>query len=283
MSVRRRDAMHFDRGQALADERGMTLIEIMVASISLVILGSLSYGIVHTAIITQTEAQSITDRHGAARLAVQRIKRELTMAFVSLHQAEDQRTQTVFEGERDSLTFNTKAHEPLSRNSRQSDQLEVGYTVRSIQKRNGSTVDALVRRVKYHIDDRPGEGGREEILAEGVRKLEFEYYDEFREDWTDEWEVRIEDAVEMRQRLKEVQAVRDQLEDLRDDESSGVAGVAVAAAGEEEVDDAEFELLDGMFLPSRVRVRITLDDEDRNYEVVVEVQVEIPMTEPLWY
>ena len=42
------------------------------------------------------------------------------------------------------------------------------------------------------------------------------------------------------------------------------------------------DLLDDLFLPVRVRIRLVLiDDTDREY--VLETQAEVPMKEPLWY
>ena len=204
------------------------------------------------------------------------------MAFVSLHQAEDKRTVTLFDGKANEITFNTAAHEPLTRNARQSDQLEVGYSVESVTLEDGARADALVRRVKFHIDDDPGDGGREEVLVEGVKRLELAYFDEVREDWQDEWEVRIDDATEMRERLRQVQAVRDKVADVANDEATGIAGAVVAGEADKAVDSAEQELMDGLFLPARVRIRLTLTDA-WGQDIVMESQVEIPMTEPLWF
>jgi hypothetical protein len=138
--------------------------------------------------------------------------------------------------------------------------------------------------VKYHIDDRPGRGGREELLVAGVKELELEYYDKFREDWRNDWDVEVEDAEEMRLKLKQLNSVREQAEGVRDDEQAGIAGVVVADQVEGQVDEAQLELMEGMFLPSRVRIRLVMEDpEDAQEEHVLETQVEITMVEPLWY
>jgi len=262
--------------------RGLTLIEVMVASAVLGIMGTLAFGVLMTTISTQDDSLEVQQRYHSGRIALERMRRELTMAFVSLHQGEDKRTITLFEGKRDRITFDTAAHEPLTRNAHQSDQLEVAYYVKSMTLEDGERTDALVRRVKFHIDDNPGEGGREEVLVEGVHKLELEYFDEAREDWEDDWEVRIDDAMEMRERLRQVQAMRDKVEDVANDEATGAAGTIIAAEAEKTIDGAEEELMDGLFLPARVRIRLTLYDA-LGKDVVMEAQVEIPMTEPLWF
>ena len=266
-----------------AAQRGLTLIEV---SMALAIIGTLSYGALDATITTQEEALLIQERFHGARITLDRMKRELTMAFVSLHQADDKRTITIFEGERNKIVFDTAAYEPLERDAHQSDQLELAYYVKRVTSRFGDRVDALVRRVKYHIDDQPGEGGREEVVVEGVTKLELEYYDPIREDWRDDWEVRVDDAVEMRTKLKQIQEVRDKIEDVVNNEDNDLATAAVAAtAGAEaskEVDKVADDVMDGMFLPARVRIRLTFEDSDGD-PVSIETQVEIPMTEPLWY
>lgn len=262
--------------------RGLTLIEVLVAVAVLALTFTLAFGVMMTTIETQNESLDVQQRYQGGRIALERLSRELSMAFVSLHQAEDKRTITLFRGERDEIVFDTAAHEPLQRNVHQSDQLELAYYVKPMTLEDGTRVDALVRRVKFHIDDRPGDEGREEVLVEGVRKLEFEYFNEVQEDWDSEWEVEIDDAAEMRERLKQVQQLRDRVEDLSNDDSTGIAGAVVAAEADKQIEGAEQDLMDGLFLPARVRIRLTLDGLD-DTPIVMETQVEIPMTEPLWF
>jgi general secretion pathway protein J len=276
--------MRLRRFKRLGDERGMTLIEVMVASALWVLTGSLVAGIMWSTVTTQQGILDLQGRYHAGRVALDRLRKELTTAFVSLHQSEDKRTRTIFLGETNRITFNTSSHEPMRRNARQSDQLEVEYRVGNARNHRGEVVRGLIRRVKYHIDDRPGRGGREELLVEGVRSLEFEYFDKYRERWARDWDVEVEDAAEMRQKLKELNVIRDQAEGVRDDPNAGVVGVVAADSVQTRIDEAQLELMDGMFLPSRVRVRLILEDpEDPREDHVLETQVEITMTTPLWY
>lgn len=269
-----------------AGQRGLTLIEVAMAAAITAIIGTLSYGALNATITTQEEALLIQERFHSARITLDRMKRELTMAFVSLHQAEDKRTITIFEGEKNKIVFDTAAYEPLERDAHQSDQLELAYYVKAVNNRFGDRVDALVRRVKYHVDDRPGEGGREEVVVEGVTKLELEYYDPIREDWRGDWSVRVDDAADMRTKLKQIQQIRDKIDDVVNDEGHDLATAAVAASAgvdaNKEIDKVSADVMDGMFLPARVRIRLTFQDSDGD-DISMETQVEIPMTEPLWY
>ena len=274
--------------RAITDERGMTLIEVMVASALWVLTGTLIAGIMFSTLTTQQNILDLQGRYHGGRVALDRLRKELTTAFVSLHQSEEKRTRTMFIGQRDSIAFNTSAHEPVQKNARQSDQLEVEYRVGTARNSEGESVRGLIRRVKYHIDDRPGRGGREELLVEGVKELEIEYFDKFRERWQSDWDVEVEDAIEMREKLKQLNAVREQVEGVRDEEQTsvvaGAANVVAATAVEGQIDEAQLELMEGMFLPSRVRIRLVMEDpEDPREEHVLETQVEITMIEPLWY
>ena len=257
---------------------GMTLLEVMVAVSLLGLMGMLVYGSLAITIKSQQRAEVLQERYHAARVFLQRIKRDLSMAFVSLHQAEDQRTKTGFIGESDQVIFNTSSHEPRRRNAHESDQVEVEYRL----DRDDDGEPAIIRRLKHHIDDRFGKGGEEEVVIQGVKDFELSYYDRDREDWTDDWEVTIEDAQEKREALKVIQMEREQVEDLRNDQGSGVAGVVAAELADKLIDKVENEAMDQLFLPYRVRIRLVMvDDQDREYKM--ETQTQIHVTEPLWY
>jgi hypothetical protein len=97
--------------------------------------------------------------------------------------------------------------------------------------------------------------------------------------------VRVDDASEMRTALKLVreqgEAIKGQIEEAVGG-ASPVASVLGDALVDKKMEDAQGGLLDELFLPSRVRIRLVLlDDEGREY--VLQTQAEIPMTEPLWY
>ena len=112
---------------SLRSKRGMTLLEIAVAVSILGVMGMLCYSGLGITIRAQRRAEVLQERYHAARLFLGRLKSELSMAFVSLHQAEDKHTVTLFDGDKSEVIFNTSSHEPFRRNSGESDQLEVEY------------------------------------------------------------------------------------------------------------------------------------------------------------
>ncbi|MDP6945226.1 MAG: type II secretion system protein, partial [Myxococcota bacterium] len=263
--------------------RGMTLIEVAVAMAILGLMGILAYGGLAITIQSQKRADVLHERYHAARVFLTRFKRELSMAFVSLHQAEDKQTVTLFLGERDTVIFNTSAHEPIRRGVDESDQLEVEYRLDRDEDGNR----AIIRRVKHFIDDRPGRGGVESVAVRGVDDFDLEYFDDMKEDWRNDWDVLIEDAEQKRADMKLLLQAREELEAIRNEGEAtdfvGNAAREVAAnAGERAIDKVENEVLDQLFLPSRIRIRLVLvDDDDRKYPM--ETQVELMVTEPLWY
>ena len=266
----------------LGRRRGMTLIEVAVAMAVLGVMGILAYGGLAITLKSQKRADVLHERYHAARVFLTRFKRELSMAYVSLHQAEEKQTVTLFQGESDSIIFNTSSHEPIHRGVEESDQLEVEYRLDRDEDGNR----AIIRRVKYFIDDRPGRGGVEQIAVRGVYDFDIEYFDEMKEDWRSDWDVLIEDAEQKRGDMKLLLAAREELEAIRNDESGNIAdslGREMAAnKGESAIDKIENEVLDQLFLPARIRIRLVLiDDEDRKYPM--ETQVELMVTEPLWY
>ena len=267
---------------ALGRRRGMTLIEVAVAMAILGVMGILAYGGLSITLKSQKRADVLHERYHAARVFLTRFKRELSMAYVSLHQAEEKQTVTLFQGERDTIIFNTSSHEPIRRGVEESDQLEVEYRL----DRDEDGEPAIIRRVKYFIDDRPGKGGVEQVAVRGVQDFDIEYFDEMKEDWRSDWDVLIEDAEQKRGDMKLLLQAREELNALRNEESGNLAdslGREMAAnKGESAIDKIENEVLDQLFLPARVRIRLVLeDDEDRKYPM--ETQVEIMVTEPLWY
>ncbi|MCB9727310.1 MAG: prepilin-type N-terminal cleavage/methylation domain-containing protein [Deltaproteobacteria bacterium] len=260
----------------------MTMIEVMVAVAILAVMGFLTYGSLVITIRSQQRADVLQERYHAARVFLGRFKREVSMAFLSLHQAEDKRTETLFDGARDRLTFNTSAYEPIRRDAHESDELEVEYRL----DRDEEGQPAVVRRVKLHIDERGGKGGREEVVLQGVKELEFEYYNEEGQDWESEWEVTIDDAVEKREMLKTIKLARDAAEALRTDDTGGIGqriGNQVAAEAYDKVaEKSEQDVMERITLPSRIRVKLVLEDETGR-EYPLETQVELRVTDPLWY
>jgi len=184
---------------ARAGARGMTLLELLVSLAILAMMGLLIYGAFDSMNrgIKGEELRSERGREG--RDGLLRISRELTSAFLSLHnpQAINLITrQTAFiavhSSPFDRVDFAAFAHRRIVRDARESDQCEVGYSVAS-DPNVGDKMD-LVRREQFPIDQDPTRGGVVNVLVENVDVFSLKYLDAATGIWQDTWDTTLVNA-----------------------------------------------------------------------------------------
>lgn len=172
-------------------ERGMTLLEIIVSVSIVAVMASLVYGSARRQMEARELASRIEERYSMVRIAMSRMCREISMAFLSNHISPDKRTQTIFKGVSESpinrLTFSSFSHQRLRSDVHESDQNIITYYGKS-DKDNSSLMN-IMRYEKRIIDDKPEEYGEGEVLARGVVGLKFRYYDEEKKEWVDSWDT----------------------------------------------------------------------------------------------
>lgn len=192
-------------------DRGFTLVELLIAVAITAVIGAMTVGsFVQVDRATQlTRAQG--DRQAAARLALARLSREVSMAFLSDNFDRDRYRErvTLFVGREDELLFTTMAHQRLHRDVRESDQAVVEYVVDRDPDRPGE--EALFRRSKARLDDEPERGGRKDLVADRVASFRLRYWDAQRGDWAREWTTRsVEHANELPSRVRfELEVAKD--------------------------------------------------------------------------
>jgi general secretion pathway protein J len=183
--------------------RGFTLVELLIAMAITATLGAMTLG----AFAQIDRASEVTraqgERYAAARMALSRLSREVSMAFLSenfdRNRYRDRVTQ--FVGREDQLLFTTMAHERLYRDARESDQAVVEYTVDADPEHPGE--EALFRREKARLDDEPDRGGRKDLVADHVVGFRLGYWDAKRKEWAREWTTRsVEHADELPSRVR---------------------------------------------------------------------------------
>ncbi len=173
-------------------QRGFTLMEIALAVGIVAVMGSITWGSLSQSFDAYETVKDIDQRYHNVRVAMNRMSREISMAFITQPGrdfGQEQMWKTIFIGKSGSdfseLQFTSFAHEVMREDAKESDQCEIGYTVErdeeDREKRN------LVRRVDPRIDREPEKGGPVAVLAEGIKKLKFRYFDPKDDDWTDEW------------------------------------------------------------------------------------------------
>lgn len=173
--------------------RGFTLLELLVAISILAMVSVLIYGAFSAVRRTKEGLERVQDRYREGRMAMQRVSRELSSAYLSLHAPIDLSIavqQTAFLGTRgnpaDRIDFNTFANVRRDRDVAESDQAEVSY-YGSANPDGSGTVD-LVRRVSTRLDLEPQKGGRVEVLATDIDLFEVEYLDAQTGLWSETWD-----------------------------------------------------------------------------------------------
>ncbi|HET9553527.1 MAG TPA: type II secretion system protein GspJ [Anaeromyxobacteraceae bacterium] len=169
--------------------RGFTLVELMIAAaitafIGVVIAGSFAQVDRASQIVREQQ-----ERYSGVRLALSRMGREVSMAFLSEHydRSRFRDRPTLFKGQDDQLLFTTMAGTRLYKDAKESDQIVVEYLV---ERDPATGEEALFRRVKAHLDDEPDRGGRKDLVADHVTKLSLRYWDRKRKEWVREWSTR---------------------------------------------------------------------------------------------
>ena len=171
--------------------RGFTLVEIMIAVGITAIMGVMVMGAFQRAYAAKDLTEGEEERYGSARVALTRMARELSQAFLSDHYDRKRYRDppTTFrgkdQGDRDDLLFTTMTHQRLVRDAKESDQAVVEYSVESDPDHAGEQV--LLRREKPRIDDQPERGGTKAVVCEHVTSFDVQYWDWKKQEWAREW------------------------------------------------------------------------------------------------
>lgn len=186
--------------------RGFSLAETLIAVVILTMMGMLTYGALARATRARERSENIALHYHQIRQALERMARELSSAFLSAHRyCDEPRSQTLFQtrpngSQGDRLNFTSFSHVKIGADVNESDQNELGYFVDEDPDASEKTESkwALMRREAVRIDDEPDKGGEVSVLARGVRKLSFEFYDDKSDQWEDDWDT---ESFDQRDRL----------------------------------------------------------------------------------
>jgi general secretion pathway protein J len=175
--------------------RGFTLIEVVIAVAITAMIGGLIAVAFQSGYRAKELVEGEADRYRALRTGTDRMVREISAAFVSDHydtrRYRDQNDRpTNFIGKRDRLLFTSMAHQRLYADAKESDQMVVEYYTKSATGPDGKTQLNLMRREDSILDDRMDRGGNEDVLLEGIKRIDFTYWDSDKKDWVDEWDTR---------------------------------------------------------------------------------------------
>jgi general secretion pathway protein J len=174
--------------------RGMTLIEVIIAVSIMAMISLLLYGAFDTLSRGKRAEAMRADRSRQGREAMNRIVREMSSAYVSLHAPLTQAMltrRTAWIAERgtpgDRVDFASFAHRRLDLGVAESDQAEVGYFVAPDPAVEGK--NDLVRREQTPIDFDTRVGGNTQVLAEDIESFELRYFDPISGQWLETWDT----------------------------------------------------------------------------------------------
>ena len=172
---------------------GVTLIEVMVAMAILAIVSTLLYtGFVQTA-NNKTRIESELERNHEVRMGLERMVRELSMAFVSAQHNPllGPTFKSVFIGKEQAggsrIDFASFSHQRLYRDAHESDQNELSYFL--TDDPDDPSKNSLVRREQNRIDDDPEKGGTAQVLVRNVLEFELSFLDPQSGEWLSSWDT----------------------------------------------------------------------------------------------
>ena len=180
----------------LRRQRGLTLLEVLVAIAIVAFIGVLIYGAFHGMTRSRTDMNHFNDRFHQGRTALARMAREVSCAFLSAHTqfgvepgSTEMARMTAFIGTNDStadrVDFTSFSHRRLRADVHESDQNELSYF--ASRDPDSDNLD-LVRRESKYIDSDPSRGGIIQVLAEDIESFDVRYLDPLTGEWVETWD-----------------------------------------------------------------------------------------------
>lgn len=163
---------------------GFSLIEIMVATVLMAMMGLLLMTTINSALSAKETVEEISGRYHMVRQAMSRMAREISMAYLSKHiNLMEPAYITQFKGKKDSLAFSAFGNVAHQKDAKQSDQQVIGFYLATDKKGQQS----LMRRAHPNLNLDVDKGGRPQVLCPNVSKLEFAYFDSRFSKWDESW------------------------------------------------------------------------------------------------
>ena len=175
-------------------EAGITLIEAMIALTIMAIVATMVWTAFSQTSRTKARVEEDLDRMHVVQMALERMTRELSMAYVSTHRPASPALLTVHtafighdHGGRDRVDFTSFSHQRLYRDAHESDQNELSYFLTRNPEDGRHLV--LARREQNRIDADPTRGGQVEVMVRDVESFELEYLDPLSKEWVRSWDT----------------------------------------------------------------------------------------------
>lgn len=172
--------------------RGFTLIEVMVACAILAMVMTIVWGSFKGTFQTKADVEAQSGRYRTVRIALERMARELSMAYLSQNEDPGQADRrTLFIGKHkmgvDEVTFSYFGHQRLYQDANEADTAVVMYY--GIRDRDDARKTNLARRETRRLQYlKPAEApGESDIVCDDVVSLKLSYWDSRDKVWREEW------------------------------------------------------------------------------------------------
>jgi general secretion pathway protein J len=182
----------------MRDQKGFTLIEVLIAVVLLAIISVLVFQSMGSMAGSRERFETRSQVYRGANVFLDRMTRELAttvlyanIELLGVSANGEQMSKSVFSGanngDQDKLTFDNLSHTRYLKDSKESDLAEVTYFLEPQEEGDGLFV--IKRREKCPLDAEPGEKGKVTVLLDGVRELNFRYYDPVKGEYQEEWDT----------------------------------------------------------------------------------------------
>lgn len=181
---------------------GFTLIEVMVAMAILAFMMAIAWGTSRQTVKAKKYYEKVQDRYHEARVAMARLSRDLSMAYLTQVDPNpiDRRTFFVVESasDADTMRFTTFSHQRLYADANESDQTAVAYF--TAPDPNDRSRTHLWRRETYRLgyekfDDLPGEA---DVLFQDIAKFKLSFWNPQDREWEESFDMKTIDGLRVR-------------------------------------------------------------------------------------
>lgn len=218
--------------------KGFTLIEVLIATLLMMMMGSILLTSLTTSANAKDEVEKISLRYQMIRKALTRMSREIGLAYMSKHiNKSDPVFYTQFHGYNDRLYFSAFGNNQKKRDEVVSDEQVLGFFLGTDKEGKKS----LMRKSADNLNTDVEKGGRVQLLLPDVSSIAFSYYNQRLEKWEERW---FADPVHKPEDLEEKgQAKNEELQSWKLPAFVKVKITAPLKAGEEITWQTEAELL----------------------------------------
>jgi general secretion pathway protein J len=179
--------------------RGFTLVEVLVAVAILAMVTTLVWGSFKDTFRTKSQVEAQSGRYRTVRIALERLARDLSMAYLSQNDdASQPEHRTRFYGKRnsdvDEIKFSYFGHQRLYQDANEADTSVVSYY--GARDRDEPRKTNLIRRETRRLGNLKPEdlAGEADIICDDVVRLRLDYWDSRDKQWRDEWQTTSADG-----------------------------------------------------------------------------------------